>query len=336
MDYTDGFVTDVDGAVGDDGDEADMESERPVQESDAANTAPEFDTDQDPNTPGDQEVAEREVPENMKTTVGNAIVAEDDDLLMYSVDDDTNFSVDGNGQISTKVELDFETQSEYMVTLMAMDPSGAYDTIMVQITVTDGPDEAVITAGAAVNTPPAFATDTATRSVDENMYAGAAVGDPVTAMDAGDTVTYTLSGSTYFGIDGSSGQITTTMVLDHEVMSTHTVTVTASDEEGATDTVNVTINVNDAHPGCTYLVPDTRELILGLTNDCEALLDAKEDLGGDLNWSGDTHIGEWDGVTRRRRSRQLARRRDLAARRRAGRLGFGRAGQARNADGLEP
>ena len=87
------------------------------------------------------------------------------------------------------------------------------------------------------------------------------------------------------------------MMLDHEAMSTHTVTVTATDEEGATDTVNVTINVNDAHPGCTYVVPDTRELILGLTNDCEALLDAKEDLGGDLNWSGDTHIGEWDGVT---------------------------------------
>ena len=165
VDYTDGFVTDTNpnDDIDDDGDEADMESERPVQESDPANTAPEFDKDQDPNTPGDQEVAEREVPENMKTTVGNAIVAEDDDLLMYSVDDDTNFSVDGNGQISTKVELDFETQSEYMVTLMAMDPSGAYDTVMVQITVTDGPDEAVITAGAAVNTAPAFGAGTATR-----------------------------------------------------------------------------------------------------------------------------------------------------------------------------
>ena len=63
--------------------------------------------------------------------------------------DTANFSVDGDGQISTAVELDYEGLPEdakyYMVTLMATDPSGAPDTIMVKITVTDGPDNAVIT-----------------------------------------------------------------------------------------------------------------------------------------------------------------------------------------------
>ena len=44
--------------------------------------------DQDPNTPGDQAVAEREVAENMETTVGDPVKAVDGDLLMYSVDPD--------------------------------------------------------------------------------------------------------------------------------------------------------------------------------------------------------------------------------------------------------
>ena len=78
----------------------------------------------------------------METTVGDAVVAADGDLLMYSISDTTNFSVNNNGQISTKVELDYETQSEYTVTLTATDPSGASDTIMVNITVTDENDPA--------------------------------------------------------------------------------------------------------------------------------------------------------------------------------------------------
>ena len=49
--------------------------------------------------------------------------------------------------------------------------------------------------------------------------------------------------------------------------------------------------VGDAHPDCT--VTDNN----GLTNDCEALLDAKADLGGDLNWDTDTAMADWDGVT---------------------------------------
>ena len=36
---------------------------------------------------------------------------------------------------------------------------------------------------------------------------------------------------------------------------------------------------------------------MGLTNDCEALLDAKDDLGGSLNWDTDTAMADWEGVT---------------------------------------
>ena len=116
---------------------------RAVQRDNPANTAPEFDPDQDPNTPGKQAVAERSVAENFEGKVGEPVVAEDDDLLVYAVDDTDNFKVDNGGQISTAVELDYEALPDdakyYMVELRAEDPSGASDSIMVKITVTDGP-----------------------------------------------------------------------------------------------------------------------------------------------------------------------------------------------------
>ena len=82
-------------------------------------------------------------------TVGGPISATDTDgdAMLYTVSggDSASFKVDNAGQIRTKVKLDFETKSEYMVALTATDPSGANDSILVTITVTDGPDKAVIT-----------------------------------------------------------------------------------------------------------------------------------------------------------------------------------------------
>ena len=276
-------------------------SEGAVERSDPANTAPAF-PDQDLNTAGDQsDTAMRSAEENEKgAKAGEPITSgdADDDLLIYTIsgDDAGSFKVDReDGQLTTAVKLDFETKDEYMVMVTATDPSGASDTIMVTIMVTDENDGAIISTAPAVNTAPAFPGATANRSVDENMYAGATVGEPVAAVDddAGDTVTYTLSESMYFGIDDSSGQISTTMMLDHEAMSSHMVTVTATDSEGETDTVDVTIMVVNGQDGCDDVGSH------GLVNDCEALLDSKDMLGGSLNWTDhtDTAISDWDGVT---------------------------------------
>ena len=108
--------------------------------------------------------------------------------------------------------------------------------------------------------------------------------------DPGDTLTYT-DDSMYFDVD-DMGNITTTMMLDHEAMASHMVTITATDSDGATDSIDVTVAVGDAHPDCTVMADN-----MGLTNDCEALLDAKGDLGGDLNWDTDTAMADWEGVT---------------------------------------
>ena len=100
---------------------------------------------------------------------------------------------------------------------------------------------------------PAFAGNTATRSVAENTATAANIGLPVTATDtdSGDTLTYSLSGrdAASFAIIASSGQLQTKTALDYETKSRYSVTVTATDLSGASDSIKVTItvtNVNEA------------------------------------------------------------------------------------------
>ena len=155
------------------------------------------------------------------------------------------------------------------------------DTLTARVTYTDGfktpdtsdPDEdagdsALVTMEAAVekedpaNTAPKFRDDQdpntpgdqpdAERSVPENAN-NANVGNPVTASDPGDMLIYSLSGAdaSSFKIDSglkagdSAGQIKTAMELDYETKDMYMVVVTATDPSGATDTINVHIEVTD-------------------------------------------------------------------------------------------
>ena len=85
--------------------------------------------------------------------------------------------------------------------------------------------------------------------VAENTAAGTAIGDPVEAMDAdrGDTLTYELGGAdaASFAIDSETGQLMTSAALDYETMMEYMVTVTATDSEGETDMIYVTIMVTN-------------------------------------------------------------------------------------------
>ena len=85
------------------------------------------------------------------------------------------------------------------------------------------------------------------RSVAENATEN--VGDPVTATDTDDTLTYTLGGAdaALFDINRANGQITvgSGTKLDKETQNTYTVTVTATDSFSASFTVTVTIKVTD-------------------------------------------------------------------------------------------
>ena len=89
-----------------------------------------------------------------------------------------------------------------------------------------------------------------TRTVAEDIAAGAIVGSPVVAMDEDDTnLTYTLGGvdKDSFAIGRANGQITVgdDAELNFEAKNTYVVTVTATDATGDDATVTVTITVTD-------------------------------------------------------------------------------------------
>ena len=244
--YTDGIANAV--TPNTEPDTAMEESDVVVQVAGATNAAPVF-PDQDLTTLGDQsDETSRSVAENTaaKQNIGSAVAAGDGDgdLLLYTLGgaDADSFGIDRkSGQIMTKAKLDYETKDAYMVTVTATDPSGAADSIVVNISVTDEDDNAAIQLNAA----PEFADDSADRSVDENSEAGTAVGDPVAATDPnGDALSYELGGddAMSFAIDGM-GQITVAegAMLDHEAeQNTYVVTVTASD---GIETASITVNI---------------------------------------------------------------------------------------------
>ena len=88
--------------------------------------------------------------------------------------------------------------------------------------------------------------------MNKNAAADAPVGDPVAAEDPDDDpLTYALSGTDAgsFGIDDSAGQISVPAEtsLDFETKNSYSVTVTATDPSGESDSVDVTITVMDVN-----------------------------------------------------------------------------------------
>ena len=116
---------------------------------------------------------------------------------------------------------------------------------------------------AGQNASPVFPGTTTTREMDENLPPGTEVGKPVTAGDAGDILTYSLSGTdiTHFAIDRATGQITVKTKLNYEATTDQcdtanscSVTVTATDPWGietpdATQSAarEVIITINDVN-----------------------------------------------------------------------------------------
>ena len=201
----------------------------------------------------------REVPENTPAgdSVGDPVKATDadEDLLSYTLSggaDKGAFEVNletGQIEVGADTKLNFEgDQKTYTVELKAEDPFGKSDIIVVIITVTNV-DEGVVFSLTPGNTRPGFAADSYTRVVAENTASGENIGDPVRATDdEGDALTYSMSGAdaASLTIGRTSGQIRTKDALDYEMEpNTYTVTVTAADPAGLSDTATVTITVTD-------------------------------------------------------------------------------------------
>ncbi len=188
----------------------------------------------------------RSVAENTlaNSPIGDPVSAtdENDDTLEYALvgPDASSFGIDSSsGQLKTSASLNYEDTDSYSVSVVVSDNKGGTDEISVSINVTDANDAPIFTEGTS-----------ASRSVAENLSSGAVVGTPVVATDEDeDTLEYDLAGTdaASFNINASSGQITTTAILDHETEDTYSFDVTVTDNNGGTDEIAVTINVSDVN-----------------------------------------------------------------------------------------
>ena len=110
-------------------------------------------------------------------------------------------------------------------------------------------DDSIEVTVTNVNELPAFDASAPTSlKVVENTEGGENIDGPITAIAPyGDTLTYPLDGTdaASFGIAPETGQLQTKAALDYETKTSYSVDVTATDRQGATDTIRVTINVTD-------------------------------------------------------------------------------------------
>ncbi len=136
------------------------------------------------------------------------------------------------------------------------------------------------------NSAPQFPpSETGARDVDENTPAGEDIGEPVAATDPdNDILTYSLdaAGATSFDIGSITGQLLTKAALNFETTPSYSVTVTATDTGAATDTIIITITVNNLDEPGTVTLSSLQPLVaIPLT----ATLDDLDDVvSGSLTW----------------------------------------------------
>ena len=188
----------------------------------------------------------RSVAENTAsgTNIGTAVSATDVDsgnTLTYSLsgtDADSFSIVSTSGQLQTSAALNYETKTSYSVTVSVSDGNGGSDSITVTINVTNVNEAPMFTDG-----------DSTTRSVAENTASGQNIGTAVSAtdVDSGNTLTYSLGGTDAdsFSIVSTSGQLQTNAALDYENKTSYSVSVSVSDGNEGTDSIDVTISVTD-------------------------------------------------------------------------------------------
>ena len=188
-----------------------------------------------PDEPGTRSVQENTAAGR---NIGPPVAATDldNDPLTYALDTAgaSVFAIDSrSGQLRTKAALDHEATPSYAVVVTATDPSGAFDSIVVTITVTDVDEPLTLTGPSNVpyeeNDTGTVATFTATDPEDE-------------------TITWMLAGSDRTAFTLSGGVLTFNDPPDYEADNRYSVTAEATaGSHTARQTVTVRItNVNEA------------------------------------------------------------------------------------------
>ena len=121
-----------------------------------------------------------------------------------------------------------------------------------------------------------------------------------TDPDTDDTVSYAITAGNdggKFSMNSTTGQLTVAGTFDIAATPSYMLTVEASDGNGGSATVSVTVSLTIAECHNGTVVPRPNEF-KRLVRDCSVLLTAKDALRGtaSLNWSPDTYIREWQGI----------------------------------------
>ena len=189
----------------------------------------------------------------------------------------TDHAHSGSGTSATIAGLAEATAYEVQVRALNADGDGAWSA------------SGSGTTGSASNNAPEFSGNTTTRSFTETVgdatEAGARdVGAVVTATDAdGDTLTYSLEGTdaAKFTVNSSSGQLRTRAGerYDREAKASYAVRVKADDSNSGTDTVAVTITVNNAVEKPLAPVAPTVAATSGITTSLDVRWTAPDNAG---------------------------------------------------------
>ena len=178
------------------------------------------------------------------------VIASDSDLdasadITFSILELTQvFAIDPmNGVITLITSLDFESQTLYSLTILAVDGGSPQLTssVTLHVAVTDADDLPVV-----------FEPDTYSVSVFENTPSGTTVAT-VTAQDpdtvVSNPITYSLAQGELvpFSVDGQSGDILVFGALDREVTDRYVFSVLASNTPGVSATATITVQVQDVN-----------------------------------------------------------------------------------------
>ena len=153
--------------------------------------------------------------------VGAPIKATDDTpvdsgKLTYSVNPNTDFSIDNNGQLKTKVALDHENPPALSLTVTATDPSGGTGEVTVTVTINDVNEAPMIATGPTKALPKPENTPTTGTNAVVAIYTAS---DPETE---GDDLVWSLTGADatdfYIGNQdtGTRGTLTFKKMPDYE------------------------------------------------------------------------------------------------------------------------
>ena len=175
---------------------------------------------------------------------------------------DTNYAVASDGTITVMAAPNFEDRLSPAFLVNANNADGLAGLISVRVTVDDVDEAPVLDAIAGV--PWVYETaqvgdNVVEKPADQDGPAATDLPISISAMDEDDgaTITYTISStaSVPFAVNSSSGALTVSGALDKEVSETHTFTVKATDEDGLTDEMEVTVHVLNANEAPEFMSP---------------------------------------------------------------------------------